>query len=291
MSQGTVLKAYGGFFYVHSEGKLWECRPRGRFKKDKQTILAGDQVVMTATGTDSGVVEQVLPRRNELLRPPIANVDQVLVVFASKNPDPNFSLLDRMLVMAQGAGVKPIICFGKWDLHTPEVEQEMGIYQTAGYQVVPASSQTGEGIDVIRQLLTNKISVFAGPSGVGKSTLLNALQPGLNLKTGEISEKIKRGKHTTRHVELLPLQQGGWVADTPGFSTLNLPALETAELVEFFPELKDAGANCRFNGCLHHQEPGCAVRDAVNTGSLPQRRYTQYLEFLSELSQQKERRF
>lgn len=291
MIQGTVLKAYGGFFYVYSEEKLWECRPRGRFKKDKQTILAGDRVTMTPTGTDCGVVEQVLNRRNQLLRPPIANVDQVLVVFASKNPDPSFSLLDRMLVMAHGAGVEPIICLGKWDLHSEEVELEAQNYRSAGYQVVAVSSITGEGLETVRQLLKNKISVFAGPSGVGKSTLLNALQPGLNLKTGEISEKIQRGKHTTRHVELLPLDQGGWVADTPGFSTLNLPEMEMADLADFFPELDEVGANCRFNGCLHRQEPGCTVREAAESGNLPNRRYIQYLEFLTELSQQKERRY
>lgn len=290
MIEGIILKGYSGHYYVSDQDTIWECSLRGRFKVEKQTVLPGDRVRVKTLNNGKGVIDEVMPRSSELLRPPIANVEQVILVFAIHQPEPNWALLDRMLILAEEAGINPLICFNKDDLMTSEDEINIGHYKEI-YPVAITSAKTGDGIGIIEDFLRDKISVFAGPSGVGKSSLLNAVQPGLSLKTGAVSEKIHRGRHTTRHVELMPLSFGGLVADTPGFSSLDLVSMEPKDLVNYFPEFEDYEGNCKFTGCFHDKEPKCAVKEAVEKGEISSRRYENYQAFLAELKAAKERRY
>jgi len=280
--QGIVVKAYSGYYYVHDGRDEWECSLRGRFRLEKQQVLVGDRVELAARHGRVGVIVKVLPRRTVLLRPPVANVDQAVIIFSVQQPAPNSVLLDRLLITASMNRVEPLICFNKIDLAAGGSMELVARYQ-AVYRVVLTSAVTGAGLDRLRGLLRRKVSVFAGPSGVGKSTILNAILPGLKLKTGEVSEKLKRGKHTTRHVELIALPEGGLVADTPGFSNLELPDIKPADLARYFPEMENYLGKCHFTGCLHDREPACAVKEAVESGELEESRYRQYLEFLQEL--------
>ena len=284
--EGIVLRAYSGHYYVHDGEVEWECSLRGRFRLEKQQSLAGDRVLLKPGHGHTGVIERVLPRRTLLVRPPVANVDQAVIVFAVREPDPNPWLLDRFLILVSASGVRPLICFNKVDL-TKDGQVDLVSRYKEVYSLVMISARTGEGLEFLRQALQGKVSVFAGPSGVGKSTILNALHPGLALKTAELSSKLKRGRHTTRHVELIALPRGGFVADTPGFSSLDLPDIKPEELSDHFPEMDAYFGKCHFNRCLHDKEPGCAVKSAVESGFINKERYLRYLEFLKEL---KERR-
>ncbi|ATW24691.1 ribosome small subunit-dependent GTPase A [Candidatus Formimonas warabiya] len=290
MEEGILIKGYGGFYYVKVGEKIRECSLRGKFRRLKQNFLPGDRVSISLLDEGKGVIEQVLPRTSELRRPPVANVEQVGVTFALKNPDPDFLLLDRILIMVRHHHLLPLIFFNKVDLvEEGRSDQLVRIYQKAGYPVIKCSTKTGEGIDEIRLLLKDKISVFTGPSGAGKSSLLNAVQQGLSLKTGHVSSKIGRGKHTTRHVELLELDLGGLVADTPGFSVLDMPPMLREDLDSFFPEIRAHAGVCRFHSCLHHQEPDCAVKEAVSAGEIDPGRYQRYLLFLQEVIENERR--
>lgn len=291
MREGIVIKAYGGFYYVQSEAQVCECVLRGRLRLKQQQVLVGDRVEFKITGRKSGVIENILPRRTVLVRPPVANVDQAVVVFAMREPHPSPLLLDRILIQAQAAGVVPVICFNKADLGGQEAAELIPLYRKAGYQVLVTSAKDGTGLSRLREVFRTGVSVLAGPSGVGKSSLLNALEPGLSLKTREVSAKIGRGRHTTRHVELLSLAGGGLVADTPGFSSIYLPPLERSELAYFFPEFGKFMPDCQFPGCLHHKEPGCAVKKAVEELKISPLRYNNYLEFLQEVIEQEKRKY
>lgn len=283
MHQGLIIKGYGGFYFVQSEQHIYRCRGRGRLKRDEQSLLVGDRVLFTIMDNGAGVIEKVLPRRNALKRPPVANVDQAILVFALANPEPDLKLLDRLLILCEVERIDILICFNKVDLVSGQSAPKLaGIYQGAGYEVIFTSAIKKMGIENLREKVKGKISVVAGPSGAGKSTLLNALEPGMSLKTGEISSKLKRGKHTTRHVELLPVA-GGFVADTPGFSNLYLPDMKKTELGCYFPEISDLAGQCRFLDCLHLQEPDCAVKAAIDKGIISQCRYQNYVAFLSEV--------
>ncbi len=279
---GRVIKATAGFYYVlQDNGLIWECALRGKFRLDNQGALVGDLVSLRPRQGRTGVIEQIFPRKNALLRPPVANIEQALIIFAIRQPELSRLLLDRFLLQAEIAGVEPIICLNKIDL--ADGEELAACYLNIGYSVFQTSVTAGLGLEALRQVLSQKISIVAGPSGVGKSSLLNALQPGLQLQTGEVGNKLKRGRHTTRLVEFFPLDWGGWVADTPGFSSLWLPNIKKENLRDYFPEFADLQAECRFRGCLHKDEPECAVKAAVESGQVDAIRYQNYLNFLEEI--------
>ncbi|RKD34368.1 ribosome small subunit-dependent GTPase A [Thermohalobacter berrensis] len=291
MEEGIIIKGIGGFYYVKVDDKIYECRARGVFRKKKITPLVGDKVKIRINEEDnSGYIEEIQKRKTELIRPPVANVNHAVIVFAVKKPDPNLWLLDRFLLLAESQDLDITICFNKIDLVDEKDTQEfINIYKKAGYRILTTSCKTGKGIDRLREILKDKITVFAGPSGVGKSTLLNNVQPNLQLKTGEVSQKTKRGRHTTRCAELLELNIGGWVVDTPGFSSLKIDYIEDDELGLYFREINDYSVDCKFTGCRHYKEPGCAVKEAVENEAISKLRYENYLKFLDELK--KNRRY
>jgi ribosome biogenesis GTPase len=310
MPEGLIVKALSGYYFVLSEEegvkKPIQCRARGIFKKKGISPLVGDRVIYEMTENGEGTVEEILPRRSALIRPPVANVELVVLVFSIKEPALNLQLLDKFLVHTEHAGLETLICLTKLDLlQDSEMSAELGettapgkdislrsvveLYEKIGYQVVITSSKQREGIEPIVQRLAGRISVFAGQSGVGKSSLLNAMVPGLELETNAISMKLGRGKHTTRHVELIRLQNGGFVADTPGFSQLDFLELEGEDLGLCFKEFASYAAECKFRGCLHLHEPGCKVIEAKERGDIASCRYEHYLQFLGEIKDRKRR--
>jgi ribosome biogenesis GTPase len=292
MPEGKIIKALSGFYYVLHNEHIIQCRGRGIFRKNKVTPLVGDEVVFQAENDLEGYILEIKERKNELVRPPIANVDQAILVFSAVEPDFSTVLLDRFLVLVEYNQIEPFICITKLDLATSEQHQEIEKYalnyRSAGYQVALTSSEKDVGIEKLHPYLENKISVFAGQSGVGKSSLLNALRPELELKTNDISAHLGRGKHTTRHVELINIGHG-LVADTPGFSSLEFTNIEAEELTSCFPELQRASENCKFRGCLHLKEPKCGVKTAVEAGEIPNYRYEHYIDFLQEIKDRKPR--
>ena len=293
MINGKIIKGIGGFYYVDTEKGLYECRARGIFRKNKITPLVGDRVSISVVDEENkkGVVEEIEKRDTELVRPPIANVDKALIVFAIKNPAPNLSLLDRFIVLAEKENLEIVIVFTKVDLDADGelLEELKSIYEVSGYKVIPVSNKLKLNIDKIREELKENTVVFAGPSGVGKSSLLNEVDKNFELKTGEVSDKIKRGKHTTRHAELLKLECGGMVADTPGFSSLTLDDIDESELKEYFIEF-DKHDDCRFGSrCIHENEPSCAVKEAVENGEISKKRYESYIQLLNEIRSGKRR--
>ena len=293
MINGKIIKGIGGFYYVDTEQGLYECRARGIFRKNKITPLVGDRVSISVVDEENkkGVVEEIEKRDTELVRPPIANVDKALIVFAIKNPAPNLSLLDRFIVLAEKENLEIVIVFTKVDLDADGelLEELKSIYEVSGYKVIPVSNKLKLNIDKIKEELKENTVVFAGPSGVGKSSLLNEVDKNFELKTGEVSDKIKRGKHTTRHAELLKLECGGMVADTPGFSSLTLDDTDESELKEYFIEF-DKYDDCRFGSrCIHENEPSCAVKEAVENGEISKKRYESYIQLLNEIRSEKRR--
>lgn len=293
MLNGKIIKGIGGFYYVDTNQGLYECRARGIFRKNKITPLVGDRVSISVVDEENkkGVVEEIEDRDTELVRPPIANVDKALIVFAIKNPSPNLSLLDRFIVLAEKENLEIVIVFTKVDLDTDGaiLEELKDIYETSGYKVIPVSNKEKLNIDKIKEELKESTVVFAGPSGVGKSSLLNEVDKNFELKTGEVSDKIKRGKHTTRHAELLKLECGGMVADTPGFSSLTLDDIDENELKEYFIEFENHD-ECRFGSrCIHENEPSCAVKEAVENGEISKKRYDSYIQLLNEIRSGKRR--
>lgn len=287
MAEGKIIQSLSGYYDVESDGQVYRCRGRGNFRKKKVTPLVGDFVVF-----EDGYVLEVKQRKNELLRPPIANVDQGVLVFSAVEPSFHPLLLDRFLIRLAADEIRAVICFSKMDLCDSEsvekIERFAMDYRDIGYEAVLTSTFTGEGLNTLRKLLENNITVFAGQSGVGKSSLLNALNPGLSLQTDEISESLGRGKHTTRRVKLFPVGSG-YVADTPGFSSLDFRGLEAGDLSYCFPEMNQRSANCKFRGCTHIAEPKCAVKKAVEAGDIPDYRYEHYVQFFEEIQGQKRR--
>ncbi|MFB5191556.1 ribosome small subunit-dependent GTPase A [Alicyclobacillus fastidiosus] len=288
MAEGRVVRAISGFFDVYDEGVVRRCRARGVFKKQGVTVLVGDLVKYDPMGTQEGVVTSVLPRRSELVRPPIANVNQVLVVFAFATPDLNFLMLDKTIAAALIAGVQPAVVLTKADLVDAETANSIcEIYRGCGLSTLAIATKLGEGVESVRALMRGSLNVFAGPSGAGKSTLANALVPGLELQMGAVSEKIGRGKQTTRHVELFKLDEDTWLADAPGFSQLQLN-VQSRELKRFFPDFSEAGAACAYRGCVHIDEDGCEVKAAVASGTIHTSRYDSYVQIYAEIREREE---
>lgn len=284
--EGILIRGYSGFYYVWDGSKMWECKLRGKYRIKGQTFLPGDRVTASVTdmSKNKAVIEKVMPRKNELVRPTVSNVDQAVIVMALKDPDPDLWLLDRLLIATQSNNVRPIICFNKVDLVSEEEARAiLKKYQSIGIPTLLVSTKKTLGIEELRDHLKGKISVFAGPSGVGKSSIMNMLLPGLHRKTGEISEKLARGKHTTRHVELIPLSDGGFVADTPGFSQISLPELKREELADYYQDFMPHRLKCKFNSCLHREEPLCGVKEAVSLGLIDTERYERYIILLEDV--------
>ena len=288
---GKIVKGIAGFYYVHVvESGVYECKAKGIFRKDKIKPLVGDNVELEVLDKEEklGNIIRILPRQNELIRPAVANIDQALVVFAVCKPSPHYNLLDRFLVMMESKGVPVVLCFNKEDIACEEQIAEIeSIYRDCGYPCVFASAKEEKNIEEIRKLLQGKTTVIAGPSGVGKSSIINILQPEANMETGGISRKIERGKHTTRHSELISIAPDTYILDTPGFSSLGLFGLEKEQLAGYYPEFVPFEKYCRFGGCSHISEPVCGIKAAVAEGEIPQIRYENYCLLYDELKNQR----
>ena len=289
--QGKIVKGIAGFYYVHVvESGVYECKAKGVFRKEKIKPLVGDNVRIEILDEENktGNIVEIFPRKNELIRPAVANIDQALVVFAVTKPTPHFNLLDRFLVMMERKEIPVVLCFNKKDIATsPEIAELEAIYEKCGYPIVFTSALEQENIEEIRRLLLKKTTAIAGPSGVGKSSLINLLQNQVQMETGTISRKIERGKHTTRHSELIAVDADSYIMDTPGFSSLYVNDFEKEELKYYFREFASYEGQCRFQGCDHVHEPGCAVKEALEEGKIHPIRYKNYLEMYTELKEKK----
>lgn len=286
MLEGIITKGVGGLYSVKTSQGLIMSRARGVFRLEKLTPLIGDLVNIKISDEDNmGYIIDIKERKTQLLRPPVANITQAIIVMSVKDPEINTWLLDKFLLMAEYENLDTLICLNKSDLDKIEAERLEKIYTKAGYEVIITSVDLNMGIDKIKENLKNNISVFAGPSGVGKSSLLNMIHEGFKLETGNISSKNKRGKHTTRHIELLELDDNSFVLDSPGFSSLNLDFIEDETQVrEYFKEIREYSKDCKFLSCLHNKEPGCAVKAAVENKDIDKGRYANYLLLLEEVS-------
>jgi ribosome biogenesis GTPase len=282
-----LVKAKGGFYFVRDAcGAVLRCRARRRIKDAGINLLVGDLVEVNAS---EGVIEKVYPRKNSIIRPPVANVDQVVILMSVSKPPIDLALTDRILVSVESLVLDVILCLNKIDLindlQKEMIEEIRETYENCGYRIFYTSAVTGQGLQHLETSLNNKVNVFAGPSGVGKSTLINRLKPGLELKSAPVSSKTERGRHTTRHVELLMIEKATFLVDTPGFQKLDLKGFSSRELSSCFPEIISFAGSCRFTGCLHRAEPDCGVKEAVHRGKIAPWRYNHYLMFLQEIQQ------
>lgn len=285
--QGKIIRGIAGFYYVNvPEFGILECKAKGIFRNQKIKPLVGDDVKLEVLDEKErlGNITEICARKNQLIRPSVANVDQAVVIFAASFPKPNLNLLDRFWLMMELQEIPVIICFNKVDdKEREEIEELAGHYADSKCRVCLTSTISGEGIEELRECLQGKTTVFAGPSGVGKSSVMNTLFPQAQMETGEISAKIKRGRHTTRHSELFYLGQNTYAMDTPGFTSLALPELEKEELKEYYPEFLAYRDGCRFLGCVHISEPDCKVKQALEQGKISSTRYENYKQFYEEL--------
>ena len=288
--QGRIIKGIAGFYYVQTETGLYECKAKGIFRKDKKKPLVGDYVEIKVLDVEAkeGSVEKILPRTNELIRPAVANIDQAIVIFAVNDPKPNFMLLDRFLVTMEYQNVPVVICFNKMDLGTKEeLETLQEVYGRCGYEVLFTSAAKQQGVRELQKLLRGKTSAVAGPSGVGKSSLTNLLQDEISMETGEISKKLGRGKHTTRHSQLIAIGDDTYLMDTPGFSSLYIEGMEKEELKDYFPEFRPYEGQCKYQGCVHIHEPQCSVKEALEQGKLSILRDEDYVGLYNELKEKR----
>lgn len=296
--RGKIIRGIAGFYYVHVFGEdgdgpeagIYECKAKGIFRKDGRKPLVGDNVEMDVLDGEQrlGNIRELLPRHSELVRPAVANIDQAVVIFAIASPSPNFNLLDRFLIMMQQQGIPSIICFNKQDLDREgEGQLYREIYEGCGFQAISVSVREQQGIEELKELLQGRTTAVAGPSGVGKSSIVNCLQSNITMETGQVSRKIERGKHTTRHTELIAAGGDTYILDTPGFSSLGLFGLEKEQLGRYFPEFAEYEKYCRFGGCAHINEPVCGVKDAVAEGRISQMRYGNYCLLYEELKNKK----
>lgn len=294
--QGRIIKGIAGFYYVYDvvEFAIYECKAKGIFRKEKIKPLVGDWVEFEVLDEveKKGNIIDILPRTSELIRPAVANIDQAMVVFAVTKPNPHFNLLDRFLVMMEEKDIPVVLCFNKCDLATEEEMDEIRkIYEKSEYEIIFTSATNEQNLEAVKDCLRGKLTAVAGPSGVGKSSLINALQENVNMETGSISEKIERGKHTTRHSELILIEKESYIMDTPGFSSLYTNEFEKEELKYYFPEFREYQDECRFQGCNHMNEPSCAVKEAVANGEISKVRYENYQEMYKELEKKEKRRY
>ncbi len=291
---GTIIKAISSFYYVDTGKDNFVCKARGIFKKEKITPLVGDKVEFSIVEAEKkeGIVEKILPRKNTLLRPPVANVTHALLFFSVKEPEPNRSLIDRFIVLAQEQDLEITLCFSKTDLAMQgDLEELLRIYGNIAYRVIDISTYERKNLEQLKQCLKGNITVIAGPSGAGKSSFINTLNNDFCMKTGDVSDKIGRGRHTTRHVELLKIDENSWIADTPGFSSLSLEHIPYTELKEYFLEFHDYDMDCKFGyNCLHEHEPSCHVKKAVAEEKIAKERYESYLQLLNEIKNHNKRR-
>lgn len=289
--QGKIIKGIAGFYYVHvKEQGVYECKAKGIFRKDKQKPLVGDHVEIEILDEKEklGNISRLLPRINALIRPAVANVDQALIIFAVEDPKPNYMLLDRFLVLMEREGVPVKICFNKKDLaREEELEVLYRTYHNCGYQVMLTSAREEKGLEEFLEALKGKTTVVAGPSGVGKSSLTNRMQSQIHMETGEISRKLGRGKHTTRHSQVIPVCEDTYLVDTPGFSSLYLENMEKEELKDYFPEFRKYQEQCKFQGCVHIHEPSCQVKEALKRGEISELRYRDYVDLYEELKEKR----
>jgi len=288
--QGRIIKGIGGFYYVQlGSGEIITCKARGRFRNDGVTPMVGDLVEISLHETGFAAMEDILPRKNALLRPPVANIDLLVIVLSAGVPKPDLLLADKLLIQAHTLQIEPLFVLNKMDAANPEITEEF-LADYASFRTLLTSSTTGEGIDALETALTNRVSCFAGQSAVGKSSLLNALFPQLSLETGEMAKKTDRGRHTTRQAELWPFL-GGAVLDTPGFSLFEMSELTQDKLNDCYPEFKGVDRECRFTGCRHNAEPDCAVKALLLDGKLTKGRYTRYLEIQKEIEDKHKHRY
>lgn len=299
--RGKIIKGVGGFYYIHlHDNRIFECKAKGVFRNQNIKPAVGDNVLIDVIDQQAltGSIIDILPRENSLIRPAVSNVDQAVIIFALSDPKPNYNLLDRFLITMDYQQVKTIICLNKADLVSyEEADKVKSIYEACGYDVIITSTYSREelsgseagqvGVDRLKELITGKTTVFAGPSGVGKSSLLNAINPESQAKTGSISEKIKRGKHTTRHSELISVGVDTYIMDTPGFSSLFVDNMECEDLRDYYNEFEELQKECRFQGCVHINEPDCRVKAAINQGMVSQLRYDNYKQLYQELKDKK----
>lgn len=291
---GKIIKGIAGFYYVHVEGKgIYECKAKGKFRNNKIKPLVGDNVELDILDDveKKGNISKIMKRKNELIRPLVANIDQAMIVFAVKKPDPNLNLLDRFLVMMEYQNIETIICFNKIDIGNKEFMENLeNTYTNAGYKVLFASATENEGVNKVKELIRGKTTVLAGPSGVGKSSMLNALTKENKMETGKISEKIGRGKHTTRHSEIFNIEKDTYLVDTPGFSSMFVPGMTKERLQDCFPEMAKYEPECKFGGCAHINEPVCGVKNALQEGKISESRYENYKIIYEDLAQQEKQR-
>ena len=287
--QGRVLKNYNGYYYVSVEDKIYTCKVKGKMKQNRFSLATGDMVSFQMGEKDEGMIKKVLPRKNFLLRPTIANLDLLVVTFACASPDFSYLLADKLFALAELAKIPAILVLNKKDL-APDglIEEVKATYEKIGYEVFAISADNDEGIEPLREKLRGKICAFGGPSGVGKSSTINAIDNTVDLRTGEVSEKIGRGKHTTRYAQLLPFDEG-YIADTPGFGNLLFEDFDEKNLVDCFREFAEFEDGCKFCPCNHTHEPVCGVKEAVANGEVAQSRYQSYLDILQEIKEIKEK--
>ena len=290
MIEGRILKGIGGFYYVYTDEGIFQCRAKGLFRKRALKPLAGDRCTIELTHTDDveGNVTEILERKNVLDRPPVANIDQALIVFSVHSPEPAWTLMDRFLVMMERNGIHPVICVNKDDLaDTCDLSDIEDIYKSTGYSLIFTSVKNGSGLDKVREVLKGRVTSVAGPSGVGKSSLINALIGEEVMVTGDVSRRLKRGRQTTRHTELLFLGEDTFIFDSPGFSAMDLPEMKESELAECFPEMRDYIGGCRYSDCSHTHEPDCTIKQAVDSGDIAGRRYDSYIDIYNELREKR----
>lgn len=290
MIEGIITKGVGGNYYVDIGSKIIECRARGLFRLKNIKPLVGDKVLIRITEEDEdmGYIEEIKERTSEIKRPPVANAQQLIIIFSVKNPEPSFILLDKLLIAAKSNNLNPVICINKSDLaNEEEKENILNIFKNTGYKIIFTSKYDEDSLQNLKDILKDRLNVFSGPSGVGKSSLMNAIEPGFYLETGEISDKLKRGRHTTRHAEIFKLGFGGYAVDTPGFSSFELEGIDEYSLKSYYPEIVKYDDGCKFLDCLHYKEPGCVIKEAVNSDLISRVRYNNYIKLLEQIKESK----